>query len=287
MDIGVFFFPTDYSIALTELAVELEQRGFESLLVCEHTHVPASRKTEWPGGGELPKEYYHTYDPFVGLSFAASVTKTLKIGTGICLVPQRDPFNLAKSVASIDRLSGGRFIFGIGGGWNVDEMENHGIAYNSRFKVLRETILAAKQLWTKEKAEFHGEFVDFDPVFSSPKPIQTPHPPILLGGQTDHTLRRVVEFCDGWLPLGPIDMVDGIARLSRFADAAGRDMATLSTNVFQMASLTTLVLKTDESTKSALQGYAEAGVNRVLLQIPTADRDTCLKTLDNYMPLIG
>ncbi len=287
MDIGVFFFPTDYSIELTELSVELEQRGFESLLVCEHTHIPASRKTEWPGGGELPKEYYHTYDPFVGLSFAASVTERLKVGTGICLVPQRDPFNLAKSVASLDRLSGGRFIFGIGGGWNVDEMENHGIAYNSRFKVLRETILAAKQLWTEENAEYHGEMIDFDPVLSSPKPIQTPHPPILLGGQTDYTLRRVVEFCDGWLPLGPINMVDGMARLSRFAEEAGRDMATLSTTVFQMASLTTLVSQTSESDKAMLQGYAEAGVNRVLLQVSTADRDTCLKTLDNYMTFIG
>lgn len=287
MDIGVFFFPTDYSIELTELATELEQRGFESLLVCEHTHIPASRKTEWPGGGELPKEYYHTYDPFVGLSFAASVTTTLKIGTGICLVPQRDPFNLAKSVASLDRLSGGRFIFGIGGGWNVDEMENHGIAYNSRFKVLRETILAAKQLWSEEKAEYHGEFVDFDPAFSAPKPIQTPHPPILLGGQSDYTLRRVVEFCDGWLPLGPIDMIDGMARLSRYAEEAGRGIATLTTTVFQMASLKTLVLDSAESDKAALLGYAEAGVNRVLLQVPTADRDTCLKTLDNHMPLLG
>ena len=229
MDIGVFYFPTDYAFAITELAVELEQRGFESLLVCEHTHIPASRKTEWPGGGELPKEYYHTYDPFVGLAFAASVTKTLKIGTGICLVPQRDPFNLAKSVASLDSLSGGRFIFGIGGGWNVDEMENHGISYDTRFKVMRETILAAKQLWAEETGEYHGEFIDFDPAFSFPKPVQKPHPPILLGGQSDYTLRRVVEYCDGWLPLGPIDMVDGIARLRRFAEEAGRDMATLST----------------------------------------------------------
>jgi probable F420-dependent oxidoreductase len=276
MDIGVYFFPTDYTIELTELATELEQRGFESLMVCEHTHIPASRKTEWPFGGELPKEYYDTYDPFVGLSFAASVTKTLKVGTSICLVPQHDPFNLAKSVSSIDRLSGGRFIFGIGGGWNVDEMENHGVAYNERFKVMRETILAAKQLWIEEKGEFHGKFVDFDPVFSSPKPIQTPHPPILLGGNSDYTLRRVVEFCDGWLPLGPIDMKDGIARLRRIADEAGRDMATLATTVFQ----------TSEANKAALQGYAEAGVNRVLLQMPTEDRDTCLKTLDSYMPLI-
>lgn len=287
MDIGIFFFPTEYSIELTELAVELEQRGFESLMVCEHSHIPASRKTEWPGGGELPKEYYHTYDPFIALSFAAGATKTLKIGTSICLVPQRDPFNLAKQVASLDCLSGGRFIFGIGGGWNVDEMENHSVTYNSRFKQLRETILAAKQLWTEDQGEYHGEFINFDPAFSAPKPRQTPHPPILLGGNTDHTLRRVVEYCDGWLPMGPINMTDGMARLRRIADEAGRHMATLQTTVFQMASLTTLVEQSDESDKAALDGYEKAGLNRVLLQLPTADRDTCLKTLDSYMPLLG
>jgi probable F420-dependent oxidoreductase len=287
MDIGIFFFPTEYSIELTELAVELEQRGFESLMVCEHSHIPASRKTEWPGGGELPKEYYHTYDPFIALSFAAGATKTLKIGTSICLVPQRDPFNLAKQVASLDCLSGGRFIFGIGGGWNVDEMENHGATYNSRFKILRETILAAKQLWTQEQGEYHGDFINFDPAFSAPKPRQTPHPPILLGGNTDHTLRRVVEYCDGWLPMGPSNMTDGMARLRRIAEEAERDMATLQTTVFQMASLTTLVEQSDESDKVALEGYKNAGVNRVLLLLPTADRDTCLKTLDDYMPLLG
>ena len=287
MDIGISFFPTEYSIQLTELAVELEQRGFESLMVCEHSHIPASRKTEWPGGGELPKEYYHTYDPFIALSFAAGATKTLKIGTSICLVPQRDPFNLAKQVASLDCLSGGRFIFGIGGGWNVDEMENHGATYNSRFKILRETILAAKQLWTQEQGEYHGDFINFDPAFSPPKPRQTPHPPILLGGNTDHTLRRVVEYCDGWLPMGPSNMTDGMARLRRIAEEAERDMATLQTTVFQMASLTTLVEQSDESDKVALEGYKNAGVNRVLLLLPTADRDTCLKTLDDYMPLLG
>ena len=275
MDIGVFFFPTHYAIELTELASELEQRGFESLLACEHTHIPVSRKTPFPGGGDVPEQYYHTYDPFVGLSFAAAVTKTLKIGTGICLVPQHDPFNLAKAVASLDRLSGGRFILGIGGGWNVDEMENHGVEYKNRFKVMRETILAAKQMWTQEQGEYHGELGDFDPVFSSPKPLQTPHPPILLGGETDHTLKRVVEFCDGWFPRGPVDMVDGMARLSRIADQAGRDMASLSVTVFNA-----------EADKAALQKYAEAGVNRVLLNMPTADRDTCLKTLDSYMSLI-
>ena len=177
-----------------------KQRGFESLFVCEHTHIPVSRRTPFPGGGELPKRYSHTHDPFVALSFAAAATRTLKLGTGIALMPQRDPIITAKSVASLDQLSGGRFIFAIGGGWNVEEMENHGARYDTRFKLLRERVLAMKALWTQEEAEFHGEFVNFDPVWLYPKPKQKPHPPILLGGETDHTLRRVVEFCDGWFP---------------------------------------------------------------------------------------
>ena len=200
MQIGAFYFPTDYGIDVAELARELEARGFDSLFVCEHTHIPASRRTPFPSGGELPKRYSHTHDPFVALSFAAAATRTLKLGTGICLVPQRDPIVTAKSVASLDLLSNGRFIFAMGGGWNVEEMENHGASYETRFKLLRERALAMKELWTKEEAEFHGEFVNFDPVWQYPKPKQKPHPPMQLGGETDHTLKRVVEFCDGWFP---------------------------------------------------------------------------------------
>ncbi len=276
MKFGVYFFPTHYAIEITELAKELESRGYESLFVCEHTHIPASRNTEWPGGGPLPKEYYHTYDPFVALMAAASVTSTLQIGTGICLVPQHDVFNLAKCVSSVDRLSGGRLTFGIGGGWNVDEMENHGVRYNTRFKQLRETVLAMKAMWTEETAEFHGDFIDFDPVYSSPKPLQTPHPPIVMGGETDHTLRRVVEFCDGWLPRGGIDMVDGMARLGRIADEAGRPMSELSVTLFR-----------PEPEADKLAGYAEAGVDRVLLEAPSDGRDACLRALDSYASLLS
>ena len=189
MLVGAFYFPTDYGIAIDELARELEARGFESLFVCEHTHIPASRRSPFPGGGPLPKRYAHTHDPFVALAFAAAATRRLKLGTGIALVPQRDPIVTAKSVASLDHLSGGRFIFGIGGGWNVEEMENHGARYDTRFKLLRERVLAMKELWSKEQAEFHGELVNFDPVWQYPKPKQTPHPPILLGGETDYTVR--------------------------------------------------------------------------------------------------
>ncbi len=276
MDIGAYFFPTAYSVDVVELATELEQRGFESLLVPEHTHIPVSRKTEWPGGGDLPKEYYHTYDPFVALSFVAGATKTIKIGTGICLIPQRDPIATAKSVASLDHLSKGRFIFGIGGGWNVDEMENHGAQYSSRFKLLKENILAMKQFWTEEKGEFHGEFVDFDPAFSWPKPAQRPHPPIILGGETDYTLKRVVYFCDGWLPRPRADIVDGMARLRRVAEEGGRDLSSISVTVFGAP-----------PEKEKLQSYDELGIHRALLRIPTENRDTCFKLLDTYMPLLG
>ena len=202
MRTGVFYFPTDYGIDPAELAKALEDRGFNSLFLCEHTHIPTSRRSPFPGGGELPKRYVHTHDPFVALSFAAAATRTLLLGTGVCLVPQRDPIITAKTVASLDRLSGGRFVFGIGGGWNVEEMENHGARYPTRFKLMRERVLAMKALWTEEAASFNGEFVNFDPVWCYPKPLRQPHPPILLGGETDHTLRRVVEFCDGWFP-GP------------------------------------------------------------------------------------
>jgi len=276
MDIGVYFFSTAYSIGIEELARELEQRGFESMLIPEHTHIPVSRKTPWPGGGDLPKEYYHTYDPFVALSFAAAATKSLKLGTGICLLPQRDPIVTAKSVASLDQLSGGRVIFGVGGGWNVDEMENHGAEYSSRFKLLRENILAMKQLWVEEQAEFHGEFVDFDPAFCWPKPTQNPHPPIILGGETDYTLRRVVEFCDGWLPRPRADIEDGMERLRRIADEGNRDLDSISVTVFGAPP------KPDK-----LARYSEIGIDRALLQIPTEDRDTCLRVLDSYTPLLA
>src|SRR5919109_3827006 len=172
MLVGAYYFPTDYGIAIGELARALEARGFESLFLCEHTHIPVSRRTPFPGGGELPKRYAHTHDPFVALSFAAAATKRLRLGTGICLIPERDPIVTAKEVASLDQLSGGRFIFGIGGGWNVEEMENHGTRYNIRFKLLRERILAMKSLWTQQEAAFHGEMVNFDPVWSYPKPAQ-------------------------------------------------------------------------------------------------------------------
>jgi probable F420-dependent oxidoreductase len=202
MHYGVLMFPTDYAIAPHELARAAEERGFESVFFPEHTHIPTSRRSPYPAGGELPKEYSHTHDLFVALGAAAAATTKIKIGAGICLVVERDPITTAKEVATVDQLSNGRFIFGIGGGWNAEEMENHGTVFTTRWKLLRERVLAMKEIWTKDEAEFHGEFVDFDPIWSWPKPVQKPHPPILMGGGTNSARQRVVDFCDGWLPIG-------------------------------------------------------------------------------------
>src|SRR5262249_52676975 len=225
MRVGVFYFPADYGINIVELAQALEERGFASLYVPEHTHIPTSRRSPFPGGGELPKPYAHTPDPFVALSFAAAATKKLVLGTGIALIPQRDPIVTAKAVASLDQLSGGRVVFGIGGGWNVEEMEDHGAQYKTRFKLMGERILAMKALWTEEEAEYHGSMVDFDKCWSYPKPFQKPHPPIILGGETDYTLKRVVEYCDGWFPRPGrgYEIRAQLDRLHSMAATAGRD----------------------------------------------------------------
>ncbi len=276
MRVGTFYFPTDYGLDVSELAHELEVRGFDSLFVCEHTHIPVSRRTPFPGGGELPKRYSHTHDPFVALAFAAAATRTLHLGTAIALVPQRDPIVTAKSVASLDQLSGGRFVFGIGGGWNVEEMENHGTRYQARFKILRERVLAMQALWAHDEAEFHGEFVNFDPVWLYPKPKQKPYPPILLGGETDHTLRRVVEFGSGWLPRarGGFEPDDAVARLRHAASEGGRDPAAFAITVFNAPA--------EEAT---LASYRKAGIHRVLLEVPDRGRDEVLRVLDRNAPL--
>lgn len=276
MKTGVLIFATDYTIQMGELAKELEDRGFESLLVPEHTHIPASRKSAWPGGADLPKEYSHTYDPFVALSFAAAATKTLKLGTGICLLPQRDTITTAKSVASLDRMSGGRFLFGIGGGWNVEEMQQHGTQYNERFAKMKEQVLAMKMLWSEEEAEFHGQHVNFEATWQHPKPLQTP-PPVILGGETDYTLRRVVDYCEGWLPRARhgFDAAENIARLKNIADEAGRDMSTLSVSVFGAP-----------ADQAILDSYRTAGIDRAILPLPSANRDKVLSILDSYTDLL-
>ncbi len=277
MLIGAAIFATDYAIRPDELARDLEQRGYESLWLPEHTHIPASRRSPYPGGGDLPKEYWHTHDPFLALTAAAIATKKLRVATGICLIIQRDPIITAKEVASLDMLSGGRFIFGIGGGWNADEMENHGTIFKKRWRVLRERVLAMKEIWTKEEAEFHGEFVNFDKIWSYPKPVQKPHPPILMGGDGPTTFNRVIEFSNGWLPLGyrKIDITQKIRDLRRQAEAAGRDPKSVSITVFGA-----------NPQPATLDELRKAGVERAVFMLPADQRDTVLPLLDKYASLI-
>lgn len=277
MHIGLCIFATDYAIRIDELAKATEERGFESLWVTEHTHIPTSRRTPWPRGGELPREYSHTFDPFASLMAAAAATEKLKIGTGVCLIIERDTIITAKSVASLDVLSDGRFLFGIGAGWNAEEMENHGTVFESRFKRLEEQVLAMKEIWAKDEAEFHGEFVHFDPIWSWPKPLQKPHPPILLGGAGPKTLQRVVDFCDGWIPLGfSVDAIlSGAANLRGLAEKAGRDVNTVSISVFGAS-----------PDRSSLDRYAQGGIERAILRVPSQGRDEVLPRLDQWAKLI-
>jgi len=276
MHLGVTMFPTEYAIQPAELARALEERRFESLWVPEHTHIPASRRSPWPGGPNLPKEYWHTYDPFVALTAAAAVTTRLRLATGICLVVERDPITTAKEVATLDRLSNGRFIFGIGGGWNAEEMEHHGTPFKRRWRVLRERVLAMKKIWTEEEAEYRGELVNFDKIWAHPKPAQKPHPPILMGGDGPTTFARVVEFCDGWMPNGfrAPGIVDKIPALRAAAAKAGRDPKSVSITIFGP--------KPDQATIDQL---ARAAVDRVVLLVASESRDRVLPLLDTYAAL--
>ena len=278
MKIGVTIFPTDYSIAMTALAPALEERGFDSLFVPEHTHIPTSRRSPWRGGGELPREYSHTLDPFVGLAAAAAVTSTLRLGTGICLVTERDPIVTAKAVASLDLVSGGRFDFGIGAGWNAEEMEHHGTRFETRFRVMEDRVKAMQAIWAADEAAYGGEFTSFEPLWSWPKPVQAPHPPILLGGESVHTMRRIMDFCSGWLPRGALlpDPAEGMARLRAAAAEAGRDPATVSVTVFGAP-----------AEAAYLDACREAGIDRALLLLPSEGRGALLPLIDRYAALIG
>ncbi|HUY29259.1 MAG TPA: LLM class F420-dependent oxidoreductase [Candidatus Binataceae bacterium] len=273
---GISMFPTDYAIQPIELALAAEARGFESLWFPEHTHIPASRKTPFPGGAELPKEYSHTHDPFVALGAAAAVTKKLRLGTGVCLVIERDPIVLAKEVASLDVISGGRVELGIGAGWNVEEMENHGAQFKKRWKIVREKILAMRQIWTQEAAEFHGEFVNFDPIWMFPKPVQPGGPPILLGSQSKRAFERVAEYCDGWMPINfpRADFAASVKQLRDAEKAAGRKKLGIS--MFGSSS------KEDE-----IRRLAELGFDRLIFPLPPAPRETVLPMIDKYAAIVA
>jgi probable F420-dependent oxidoreductase len=225
MELGLAILLADYSMPPARLGRMAEERGFESLFLAEHTHIPVSRETPYPGGTELPREYSHTVDPFVGLAAAAAVTERLKLGTGVCLVIERDPIVTAKEVATLDHVSNGRFLFGIGAGWNIEEMRNHGTDPGTRFTRMRESVEAMKAIWTQDEPEYHGRIVDFDPIWSWPKPVQKPHPPVLVGGLGEKVLDRVVAYGDEWIPnrvKSPEALGERIEELQRRAEAAGR-----------------------------------------------------------------
>jgi len=272
--LGISTFPTEASIDVRALGPALEERGFESLFVPEHTHIPTSRRTPNPGGGDIPEAFRHTPDPFVTLGAVAACTDRLLLGTGVCLVVERDPIVTAKEVATVDLLSGGRFLFGVGAGWNREEMENHGTPFAERFELLRERGQAMRALWTTEEAEFHGTYVDFDPVWQWPKPLQSPHPPVILAGNGARSIQRAAEWADGWMPIaGRGDSADQIDALQKAAADRGR--GPIPVTVFGA-----------RPKPEILAGYAAAGVERALLALPSAPASDTLRRLDRYAELI-
>jgi len=276
MRLGILTFVTDRSIDPIELATALEERGFESMWVAEHTHIPVSRRSPYSGGEELPEMYWRAYDPIVALTAAAAVTERLLVGTGICLVAQRDPIILAKEVACIDRLSGGRFVLGVGFGWNVEEMENHGVDPDDRWTLVREKVAAMRTLWRDDVAEFSGELVRFEPSWCWPKPTDPAGPTVFLGGNAGpRTVRHVVEYADGWFPnhTGP-DVDAGLEALRREAERVGRDPSTVRFMVPGPAD------------PAFLEAEAARGCERVLIGIPSAPRDVVLRHLDRHAALV-
>lgn len=276
---GASMFFTDYSASPGDLGRALEQRGFESLWAPEHSHIPLTRKSPFPGGGELPKKYYDAMDPFVTLTAAAAATKTLKVGTGICLVIQRDPIQTAKAVASIDQVSGGRFLFGVGNGWNQDEVENHGVKFADRHKVARERIEAMKAIWTKSKPEYHGEFVNFDPMMAWPKPVQKPHPPVIVGGAFPYSARRAIRYGDGWIPQaarkGYGEIADMIPEFRKMANEAGRDPDSIEITVWF-----------PRPEADLMKRYEDLGVKRIVFNLESERLDRLDPVIDRWAALM-
>jgi probable F420-dependent oxidoreductase len=279
LDFGAAMFFTDYSMRPDELGKALEQRGFESVWAPEHSHIPLTRKTPFPGGGDLPKKYYDAMDPFVTLTAAAMATTKLKVGTGICLVTQRDPIQTAKLVASIDQVSNGRFLFGIGNGWNQDEIENHGIAFASRHKVARERVEAMKAIWTQPKAEYHGEFVNFGPMMAWPKPVQKPHPPVIVGGAFPYSARRAIRYGEGWIPQAArgtyAEIADMIPEFRKMASEAGRDPASIAITVWG-----------PKRDADLMKRYQDLGVSRIVFSVESEKAEAILPILDEVSALI-
>ena len=281
MEIGLLIFPTDKGIQPVELGREAEARGFRSVWLPEHSHIPVSRRTPWGGrvgAPPLPDEYSRSHDQFIALAAIAATTTALKLGTGITLVAQRDVLWLAKEVASLDVISDGRVLLGVGYGWNHEEMEHHGVDIHHRRKVVREKVLALKELWTKDEAEFHGEYVNFDASWSWPKPLQQPHPPIVIGASpTDLHFRHIIEYGDVWMPIeGRFEVDSKWAELQQAAADAGRDPATLRLGVFGA--------KPDAAHLAHLR---DIGASFVALGLPPLDRDAAITTMERYAPLVA
>ncbi|HBD83520.1 MAG TPA: LLM class F420-dependent oxidoreductase [Dehalococcoidia bacterium] len=272
MDIGISTFPTDYSIDIAKLAQRAEEYGFESLWVPEHSILPVNTESPWPGSpdGKIPKVYADIVDPFIALSRASAVTTKLKLGTGICLVPERNPLLLAKEVATLDMYSQGRFLFGIGAGWLREETEIMGGDFSHRWSQTRESILAMKELWTTVGSEYHGKYYDFPPVYSFPRSVQKPHPPVFLGGMAKNVFKRIIDYGDGWMPnrVVPEDVQKGRATLDELAEAAGRDPKSIIVSVFGQ-----------QPDADLLKGFEEAGANRVMIRVETANEEDTLKNL--------
>ncbi len=279
MKFGASMFFTDYAMTPAALAVALEQRGFDMLWAPEHSHIPLARKTPFVLGGDLPKRYYDVMDPFVTLTAAAMATRTLKIGTGVCLIAQRDPIQTAKLVASIDQVSGGRFVFGVGNGWNQDEMENHGTVFATRHKLARERVEAMKAIWTQSNAEYHGEFVNFAPMMTWPKPVQKPHPPILVGGAFPYSARRAIRYGDGWMPqitsASPTPLTELIPRFRQMATEAGRNPAGFDISIGGQTEDVELIKR-----------YRDLAVTRVSVSLPSENAETILPVLDRWVAIM-
>lgn len=271
---GVSIFLTDDSIGPADVARAVEERGLDSIFVPEHTHIPTSRKTPWAGGPELPKHYIRTLDPFVALGVAAAVTSRITLATGVTLVPERDPIVLAKEVATLDHVSNGRVILGVGAGWNREEMENHGVEFGARWKITRERVLAMKTIWREEAAEFHGEYVDFDPIWSWPKPVQAGGPPVWLGSKSRWVPDRVADYGDGWIPIHGRDGEAAIGQLREACARRGRDFDDITLGVFGCPP------KEEEARTLIAQGY-----RHLVFLLPSAGRDTVLPKLDRLAAL--
>jgi probable F420-dependent oxidoreductase len=279
MDFGAAIFFTDYSMGPADLGRALEERGFDSVWAPEHSHIPLSRRSPFPQGGDLPKKYYDVMDPFVTLSAAAAVTTKLKVATGICLVVQRDPIQTAKEVATLDQVSGGRVLFGIGAGWNAEEMADHGTEFSMRFEVMRERVEAMKAIWTKSKPEYDGKHVKFPQMMTWPKPIQKPHPPVIVGGAFPYGARRAIAYGDGWVPHARRPAYDDVLTLlpefRKMATAAGRDPGSIPVTVFGVA-----------ENVDAVRRCQDAGVARAIFNLPAAKADEVLPGLDRCAALI-